>query len=706
MKLLFYDKFFDSLIELPKGIQKKVIEFQKKFRENSKSSAIHLEPIQAFKDSSLRSARIDQTYRAIIKVPESGETYYLLWVDHHDKAYDWATNKVFQWNENTQSMQVFTAPEVLVEQSDILVEPHQPEINALFSEYGNTELIKIGVPDVLIPSIRGILNLDDLEKLERFIPQDTFENLFYLADGASIEQLIFEVEEGKASSIREEEQIGSINNQRSFIELTDDDLFNEILEGNLKKWKYYLHPSQRKLVTSSFTGTVKVSGGAGTGKTVAALHRMKFLAETRKPGDKILFTTFTKALTENLKNLANDLEINLTDVTISNIDILAFDLVKQFVLIPNQYKVFGLHPIKKPEEIWEDVLGNVLTPFDTDFLKNEYLDIILYHDVKSLAEYLKTSRIGRGKAISRTQRKEIWSLVEKYNRSKAQYAYYHKEELYNLLVDFLTAQDTKVYDYALVDELQDFSNVELRVVRALVEEKPNDLFLVGDPLQKIYDKRINFSQSGINVRGKRSRRLRINYRTTEEIKKLAISIVKDEHYDDFDGHEEEKRGYVSLFHGQNPQYNIFHSKDQEVDYVMREIGFLLERDHNTERGYKPEEIAIASRTKNGLKDFKSKLHLMNLPYTEYEDGKKVGHKNGINLLTFHNIKGLEFKQVFLVDVNNRTCPKYFEELENWTDAEKQRYYKNEKSLLYVAVSRAIQRVSITGIGVKSEMVRV
>ncbi|WP_194973044.1 UvrD-helicase domain-containing protein [Aquiflexum lacus] len=700
MKLLFYDKFFDSLIELPKGIQKKVIEFQKKFRENSKSTAIHLEPIQGFKDNSLRSARVDQTYRAIIKVPESGETYYLLWVDHHDKAYEWATNKVFQWNENTQSMQVFTAPEVLEEQSEIPVEPKLTAIQGLFSDYEDPELMKIGVPEVLLPSIRGIQNLDDLEKLEKFIPQDTFEHLFYLSDGAAIEQLIFEIEEGKASSVSEEEQIRSINNQRSFIELTDDDLFNDILEGNLKKWKYYLHPSQRKLVTSSFTGTVKVSGGAGTGKTVAALHRMKYLAETRQSGEKILFTTFTKALTENLKGLANDLEIDLSGITISNIDAMAFDLVKQFLLIPNHYKVFGLHNIKKPEEIWEEVLGTILTSFDPEFLIKEYTDIILYHDVKNLVEYLKAPRTGRGKAISRTQRKEIWSLVEKYNGAKAEYSYYHKEELYNLLVDFLKSHNTKVYDYALVDELQDFSNVELRVVRALVSEKPNDLFLVGDPLQKIYDKRINFTQAGINIRGKRSRRLRINYRTTEEIKKLAISIVNDEHYDDFDGQEEEKGGYVSLFHGQHPQYKIFHSKDQEVDYVLQEVGLLLEG------GYKPEEIAITSRTKNGLKDIKSKLHLVNLPYTEYENGNKVGHQNGINLLTFHNIKGLEFKQVFLVDVNNRTCPRYFEELKNWSESEKLSYFKNEKSLLYVAVSRAIQRVSITGIGSKSELVRI
>jgi len=700
MKLLFYDKFFDSLIDLPRGIQKKVVDFQKKFRENSKSAGIHLEPILSFKDGSLRSARIDQTYRAIIKVPELGETYFLLWVDHHDRAYEWATNKVFQWNENTQSMQVFTAPEVLEKEIKPDQETQTKDFKKLFSHYSDGELLKVGVPEVLLPSIRIIENLDGLEKIEKFLPQDTFENLFYLADGASIEQLIFEIEEGKTEAVSKEEQLGSINNQRSFIELTDDELFNEILEGNLKKWKYYLHPSQRKLVNGTFTGTVKVSGGAGTGKTVAALHRMKFLAQNKKDGEKILFTTYTRALTENLKKLAIELEIDMKGITISNIDALAFDLVRDLSLIKHDYKVFGIHSIRNPEEIWEEILSPELSAFDQEFLSREYDDVVLYHDVKDLGEYLKAPRIGRGKAISRTQRKDIWNLVEKYNKAKANYRYYHKEELYNLLVNFLKTNDTKAFDYVLVDELQDFSNVELRVIRSLVPEKANDLFLVGDPLQKIYDKRINFSQAGINIRGKKSRRLRINYRTTEEIKKLALAIINDEHYDNFDGQEEEKGGYVSLFHGKQPQYTVFHSKNQETDFVIREIELLLEG------GYKAEEITISSRTKNGLKDFKSAFHLKNIPYTEYEHGSKVGHQDGVNLLTFHNIKGLEFKQVFLVDINNRTCPKYFEAYDTFSDSEKSAYLKNEKSLLYVAVSRAIQRVELTGIGKKSDLIKI
>jgi superfamily I DNA/RNA helicase len=697
MKLLFYDKFFDSLIQLPKGIQKKVVDFQKKFRENSKSSGIHLEPISTFKDSSLRTARIDQTYRAIIKSPDAGDTYYLLWVDHHDKAYDWAQNKLFQWNNQVQSMQVFTAPEAISMAEDIneiVIE------NGLFGAFENSKLLNIGVPEVLLPSIRSINNLDELENIEKFIPAEVFENLFYLTDGANIDHLISEIEEGKLKAEEIDLQVTSINNQRNFIELTDDTLFNEVLSGNLNKWKYYLHPSQRKLVNSTFSGTAKITGGAGTGKTVAALHRLKYLSEKCNPLDKILFTTYTKALTENLTSLAKDLNINESNITIKNIDALAFDLVKEYNLYDSDLKVFGLNAVKSPEEIWETVLETELVAFDSDFLNKEYQDVIIYNNVTSLNEYLRTSRTGRGKPISRRIRSEIWVYLQKYQELKNQLGFYHKEELYNKLFDYLQSNKITPFDYCLVDELQDFSNVELRLIRAFVKEKKNDLFMVGDPLQKIYDRKINFSRIGINVRGKKSRRLRINYRTTEEIKKLAISIINDCYYDNFDGEEEEKNGYVSLFHGVKPIYKVFKTKDAEIQKIVDQIQVLIEG------GYKYSDIAISSRTKNGIKDFQSKLHNESIPYYRYESGSWNGNADGVRLLTFHAIKGLEFKQVFLVDVNDRNCTKIPFYFENYSDDEKNNYLRNEKSLLYVAVTRAIENVEISGIGNKSSFITI
>lgn len=702
MRLLIYDKFWDSFLKLNATTQKKVVDFQKKFRENSKSAAIHLEPISTFKDPTLRTARIDQKYRAIIKAPESGSNYYLLWVDNHDEAMDWARNKVMRWNETTQAMQIYS-----ISEEEIIVPTASKETiesKSILNVYSDEQLEKIGIPTVLMPSVRQVQNMDDLEKLESFLPVDAFENLFYLIDGADIDRLITEVKEGFSSATDPDGKATSINNQRSFIELTDDEVFNDVLQGGMDKWKYYLHPSQRKLVEGEFRGPVKISGGAGTGKTVAALHRLKFLSDRATVSQPVLFTTFTKNLTQNLKKLAEELDIPKDKIYIDNIDALAFTLAKKHQLIADHHKVFGLSASKSSENIWEELLEKELIEYDQDFLQAEYEQILLYHNIQDLQAYLRISRIGRGTPLSRRQRMSVWNVLEKYRSLKNNYNHLHKEEIYNMLSNYLKAESMTPFYFVIADELQDFSNVELRFLRALVEEKPNDLFFVGDPFQTIYDRRINFTQAGINVRGKRSRKLRINYRTTEEIKKLAISIVEDTHYDDFDGEAENLKGYISLFHGLKPTYQTFKSKNEEVEYAKQWIEERIEnKDGNN--GYKYAELAIAARTHGGLKDFRDMLHKENIPYYESHGRKESGDVSGLRLLTFHSIKGLEFQHVLLVDVNKRTCPLPLPENQSYDESVLAQHAKSEKSLLYVASSRAIKSLTITGIGLKSELVK-
>jgi superfamily I DNA/RNA helicase len=698
MKLLVYDKFWDSFLVLNKATQKKVIEFQQKFRENPKSPAIHLEPISTFKDPSLRTARIDQKFRAIIKAPDSGDAYYLLWVDNHDEAMAWAQNKLFQWNESTQSVQVFSAPEGGAFSLEQKI-PEKASIG-LLDGYTNEQLLNIGIPEVLLPAVSKINSLEDLEKLEKYLPQDAFESIFYLLEGANIDQLILDIKEGKSTSADLDEQIQSANNRRNFIELTDDNLFNEVLEGTLHKWKYYLHPSQNKLVSGNFNGPIKVTGGAGTGKTVAAMHRLKFLAEANTSAEPVLFTTYTKALTQNLKNLVAELNISPSSFRISNIDALAFELGKTFNLIPDHTKVFGMNSVKSPSELWEELLEEELAEFDKEFLESEYEEVILFNDINAMTDYLSVSRSGRGKAVTRRQRGAIWQLVEKYNDKKASIGCLHKQEIYNRVENHLSENNLRPFSHLIVDELQDFSNVELRFIRSLVAEKSNDLFLVGDPLQSIYNKKINFSKAGINVRG-RSKRLRINYRTTEEIKKLAISIISNCHYDDFDGGEENKNGYVSLFHGRRPTYEVYKSKSDEVKAVEDKITELLQ----SGEGYQLSDIAIAARTKEGLKDFRDAFHRKKIAYHESQGTGAEGARNGIKLVTFQSIKGLEFKHVFLLDVNNRTCPKLVHDFEAYEEEFKTEYLRSERSLLYVASSRAIVNLEISGTGVRSDFIR-
>jgi hypothetical protein len=684
----------EQLFELPKSTQKKVLEFQRKFRENSKSSAINFEAISTFKDQQLRTARIDDKYRAIIKAPVTGDNYYLLWVDNHDEAMDWAKNKVFHWNDNTDTAQIFTAPEAKIANTateEISKAPH------LFDDYTEEQLLQIGVPSQTVSLVRSLKDLNELGESEKYIPTDAFENLFYLTEGLNIELLIAEINEGKSKATELEAKVNSINNKRSFVEV-DDDLMSEIINGDLSKWQIYLHQSQRKLVEPDFKGSVRVTGGAGTGKTVVALHRLKKLTSILIDGDdrKIVFTTFTNALTQNLTVLADKLNIEKSKIVITNIDTLIRDLAKEYNLVDKNVRILDFYNSKSSYELWDDFLEQNLTEFDTFFLTAEYQSVILFNDIQNLEEYLKVSRIGRGKPISRKVKMEIWELVEKYNSKKKEENYIDRAELFNLVTNYLKSLQVRPFKNVIADEVQDLSNVELRFLRALVEEKVNDLFLVGDPYQKIYARKINFTAAGISIRGNRSKQLKINYRTSEEIKRLAVTAIQGIKYDDFDGETEKLNGYLSLFHGEQPTYEVFKTKSDELNAIINHISELKEK------GFKMNDIALAFRTKEALKEVKTALHKSKIPFT---DNATVGNSNcGVILSTFHGLKGLEFKAVMLCDVNNRTVPFMIHKLDTMEQQEKEDYLNSEKSLLYVAITRAISILIITGTGVKSELI--
>jgi superfamily I DNA/RNA helicase len=558
--------------------------------------------------------------------------------------------------------------------------------------------MKIGVPESLLELVRKISSLNELEANEQYLPQDAFENLFYLSEGLSIHSLILEVESGKVNAVGLDEQQGSFNNKRSFIEM-DDDLMEEIINGDLSKWQIFLHPSQRKLAEGDFKGSVKVTGGAGTGKTVVALHRLKYLSQKTNllSDNKIVFTTYTNALTLNLNQLVKKLHIDSNSFKIVNIDTLLRDLALTNNLIDSNTRFLDMFNSKNSSEVWEVILENNLSEFEVGFLTSEHQNVILYYNVNSLNSYLETSRIGRGKPITRKQKMEVWSLIEKYNQYKIINNLVDRAELFNKVSNFFREQEIKPFSHLIADEVQDLSNVELRFLRSIVEEKENDLFLVGDPYQRIYAKRLNFSSAGISVRGNRSKQLRINYRTSEEIKRLAISTIKGLKYDDFDGEAESLNGYLSLFHGQKPSYEIFKTKTEETQYIIESIKELKSE------GINYSEIAIGFRTKEALKEVKTALHKLKLPYND-NTTNTVNDSGGIVLSTFHGLKGLEFKVVFLADVNNRTCPLLYSGYNELDEDGKLQYENSEKSLVYVAITRAISKLYITGIGVKSEIV--
>ena len=693
MRLFLSDSFFDKFTELPRNVQQNVRDFQKKFRQNSQSSAIHLESITQFKDSSLKTARVNQEYRAVVGALGQ-DNYMLLYVDKHDKAYLWAQNKKFVWNEHTQTCQIIP---IDIQQKEAYVEEsgnsNETTAESPFYDITDAQLLSVGVPEELIGIVRNIRNFDDLDKAEKKLPQDAFENIFDVMDGNDISSIIANIEEGKAKE--GEDTLLSSNNRRRFIEITTDEELARIMDEGMEKWQLFLHPSQRKLVDSDYNGSTKVSGSAGTGKTIAAIHRLKYLCQSNMFG-KVLFTTYTTALVENLRVLVEKMSIDKQKYALNNIDKVLLEVAKEYKILPEDFHVLDYSGDKESLALWSEVLDQNISEFDEQFLYSEYIDVIIYNNNKDMKSYLLQARTGRTKPITRKQRVEIWKLKEQYEALKQERKKVDRLELFNMAANYMKEHQIHPYSHVIADEFQDFSNPELRFLRQLVAEGRNDLFLTGDPYQRIYSgRKINFTAAGINIRGKKSKKLKVNYRTTEEIKRMAVAVVKGEKYDDMDGGEENNKGYISLVHGEKPCYRIFASSNKEVEYVMKVVA---ECENN---GISLNHISIAARTRALYKDVVDGLHQNDIPYQELKGGNATGNKEGISLCTFHSLKGLEFRIVILVGVTERSMPsketsgKPFSMMDV---PERKEYLMGIRSLLYVAITRSRQMVFISGWG--------
>ena len=507
MRLFLEESCWDAIMSLPRDVQNKFKEFRRKFKENPKSAAINLESISDFKDDSMRTARLGLDYRMIIGVV-GGEDYCLLHIDHHDEAMAWARNKKFIWNDKVSSFQVISVEHS--EEQEKQEHVSQSDTYA-FSKYSDEQLLRIGVPAENLSLVRKFKDLDDLDKYEDELPQDAWENLYYLLDSEDIDRIIYDVEEGKRKEAEHEQQLQSENNRRRFIDITDDEELDKILKEDLKQWMIFLHPSQRRIVEGNYKGSLKVSGGGGTGKTVAAIHRLKRLCTTAYEGNgKVLYTAYNRALIENLGSLVKQMDVPRQRYELETVDTLVRTIAKANSLVGGKTIVFDND--ERMHHLWQEVEMDNMSEFSADFLQKEYNEVILYHDVDSLDQYLKTPRIGLGNSLSRKQRKNVWEMVVSFREKENRQNILSQRELFNVTTHWLREQPEFMFTHVIADEIQDLANPELRFLRALTPEGANDLFLVGDPYQRIYSRKLNFKAAGINIQG-RSRRLRVNYRT-------------------------------------------------------------------------------------------------------------------------------------------------------------------------------------------------
>ena len=686
--------FLTAFAALPRQIQGKVTEFINKFRNNPQSPGINYEKINGGLDKKIWSVRIDDTYRGItVRQPETG-VYLLLWVDHHDEAYAWARNKKCEINPKTGAIQVFdivTTP---------VVEPAAQDF-VLFAELTDEGLIELGVPEEQIPFVRSIGDAQEFYTKKGSFASDTFEALSWVVEGIPVDEVIELFKEEKEGSKPAENLADALESPlslKSFVVVEGEEELRRIMAEPLEKWRVFLHPTQRKIVNKNYSGSARVLGGAGTGKTVVAMHRAKHLAAGLKDKERILFTTYTA-------NLASDIKDNLRKICtldeIRRIDVINLDAwVSQF-LREHGYPAEIAYD-EKADNLWEEaVTGTDFSgEFPVSFYEEEYNRVVVAQEAFSLEKYVKASRTGRGTRLDRKKRMQIWKVFEAYqNLMKENQVRDINTAMYEcrLLIE-KTSSETR-YRHVIVDEGQDLSANAFRLLRSIAgEEHENDIFIVGDAHQRIYKNKAALSKCGINIRG-RSSVLRINYRTTEEIRKAAFALLNGISFDDLDDSFDTGDRCQSLTHGSVPEIIATANANEEFEAILAKIKGLIDG------GVSAKNICVVARTHKLLDDYIA--HFTSSGIRCYEiKGNKADDRglDGIRVATMHRVKGLEFQYVFVVAAINRIIP-LASAIDPTDSVSEQETMTAEKCLLYVALTRAQKGAYISGYGKMSEFLQ-
>jgi superfamily I DNA/RNA helicase len=599
----------------------------------------------------------------------------LLHVDGHDEAYRWAAERRVSRNPDTGDIQVLATVESVTEAiKDV---PHvEPQAPPLFDKYDDPYLLKLGVPADWLPAIRQVHNADQLLDAATRYPEagDVWDRLLRLANG---DVVVPAIEKPVQPAV------GDATGRPSWV-VDELEELEQAKSQPWQEWERYLHPAQLELVQNEYNGPVKVTGAAGTGKTVVAIHRAAFLAHK---GKKVLLTSFVTTLCHHLRTQLESLcpKDVLCNVTVLNIHRLALRLVREA----------GVEIEPADDTEIDKLIGEfaqVGGGFSSEFLKSEWKGVIRAQGILTAEEYMASQRTGRGSSLSAEQRRRVWEvfariLEELRNKGKVPYALVCRQAR-----EFLEAgRIVSPFDAVIADEAQDLGQQEIRLLAALTAANPAGLMLVGDAGQRIYPGGYSLKALGINVSG-RSKRLRVVYRTSEEIRRFAARISADSR-DDLDGGSESSSDSFSLAKGTPPTLQGFATPEQQAAYIAKTLASLRDR------GIADHEVGIFVRSNklaNELISLLSKEGVRAIRLGDAEEGVSVG--------TMHRAKGLEFRAVIIAYCQHGQIPNYAA-IREADVADQDAVRSLERQLLYVSATRARDELIVTWVGKPSEFLR-
>lgn len=661
MLLAMSKKCFPQFNKLPKTIVSKMNEAINKLRININGNGLNLEKIYNKYSDNLYSCRIDQEYRMILSFQQKTNTCIILWCDHHDEAYKWASNKKIDVNDITGTLQIYDVKENEIVMNNIGLR--------LFDKYSDEQLIAIGVPKLQLNFIRNIPSIEYFYDYKEAFSSDIYEYLELLINGNDYNEVLQLVNSLKDENVDNNYYNAAKRSSGEFAIIDDNKDLEKMNEWPLDKWRIFLHPCQKKIVKKDFFGPARVTGEAGTGKTVVAMHRAKYLLEK---GNKVLFVTFTK-------NLCGDIENNLKKILdfddIKNIKVKNIDSIIISYLKSNNKNRDLIYDEDKLLNYWQIAIekSNKEIALDKHFFLEEWKSVVSLMDNLSLENYISSNRIGRKIRLDRKNRILIWQVFTNYIELMDNDNVFDIDYATFLARFLLRNENKKYYDSIIIDEGQDIISNAYKFFRLYAgDEHENDIFIVGDIHQRIYKNKAILSQCGISIRGK-SNILRINYRTTQETRKFAMNILDGINFNEIDNENINTYPSVSLTHGEKPEIRNFDNLYEIANCFVEKLDKIIKD------GYSLNDICVTFRKNSDINEFNAVLNEKNIAtYIIDNNTKDDSNENGIRIATMHRIKGLEFRFVFIITSNLDLIKS------NITNDDE----IIERCLLYVAITRA------------------
>lgn len=681
MQFRIADTFTDSLARMNNEEQKQIKQTAFDLQMNPANPGMRFHKLDRARDKNFWSVRVNSDIRLIVH--KTNNSLLLCYVSHHDPAYAWAERRKLETHPTTGAAQLVeireTVKEIVV---PTYVPAPAPAVKPLFDHVDDEALLGYGVPPEWLDDVR-IATEDSLLDLADHLPAEAAEALLELAIGGKPQP-------AKPASPAVN-PFDHPDAQRRFRVMGDMEELARALDYPWEKWTVFLHPQQRQRVDRSYNGPARVSGSAGTGKTVVALHRAVYLARTNEDA-RVLVTTFSETLARLLRTKL----IRLVDGQprlAERIEIYAIDELGKTLYERN----IG------PAHLADDVLIRELLneaaaqvnnhKFTSQFLYTEWDQVVDAWQLTNWEEYRDVTRLGRKTRLPESQRTLLWAIFARVRDGLASHNLLTTAELFTKLVPAIKARSYPPFDFAVVDEAQDLSIYHLRFLSALGDDRKDALFFAGDLGQRIFQQPFSWKQLGIDIRG-RSHTLRVNYRTSHQIRTQADRLL-DPEVSDVDGNSERRDDTISVFNGPKPDIRQF--DDAATEQI--EVGaWLVEQIQN---GIAPEEIGLFVRSAAELHRAKATTEHADVAY-QILDERMGAQPDRISISTMHLAKGLEYRAVAVMACDDEVIPSQMR-IESIGDAaDLEEVYATERHLLYVACTRARDRLLVTGVEPASE----